>query len=73
MASIKCKDEKVYQLLQRVIHGTNQEDYLAYLGEASELRHSGYGYNSRSGSGPVGSRLLVPASDDRYLHSVIVQ
>ena len=71
-ASIKCKDEKVYQLLQRVFHRAHQEDDLADVGETSELRSARYRHDHRSRPGALGDRFRFPISDDRNLHIVIL-
>lgn len=71
-ASIKCKDEKVYQLLQRVFRRVDQEDDLAKLGEAAKLRTFGHSHNCLAGRSSLGYRLRFPISDDRHLHIVIL-
>ena len=69
-ASIKGKNEKVYQLLQRVLRGTHKEDHVADLGEASELRPPRARYNGHSCSRALGRGFRVPEIDDADLHFV---
>ena len=71
-ASIKCKDEKVYQLLQRVFHRALQEDDLADLGEAAKLRAPRHCHDRHPGRSALGDRFCFPISDDRNLLVVIV-
>ena len=70
-ASIKCKDEKVYQLLQRVFRRADQEDDLAKLAETSEFSHPGHCYDYHSGRSALGYRLCFPISDDWSIYTVI--
>ena len=71
-ASIKCKDEKVYQLLQRVFHRTYQEDDVADVAEAAKLRAPRHRHDRPPGCGSLGDRFRFPISDDRNLHFVIL-
>ena len=71
-ASIKCKDEKVYQLLQRVVHRAHQEDDLADVVEAAKLRHPRHCHDRHPGRSALGDRFCFPISDDRNLLVVIV-
>ena len=69
--SIKSKDEKVYQLSERVVRRAHQEDDLANLGQAAEFSSPGNGYHRHSRCSTLDHRLRFPASDDSNLHIVI--
>ena len=71
-ASIKCKDEKVYQLLQRVFHRAHQEDDLADVVEAAKLRPPRHCHDRPPGRRALGDRFRFPISDERNLHVVIL-